>query len=495
MSVKKLIRHACQTLAGGVLAFTIAIPQAAANDNPHGAYKPGHFPKLEEIHTPKNVKHPSNGKRVLGPGHPKYTMNVTYNSKNHTISGHMTVAFNNNLHKNLNRLYFNLWGNASVFEENGGGMTVSHVKINGKKAAYIVNDTKLKISGLSLKANKKVTVGMDFNVSLPHQQDRFGWNKTTVSLGNWFPILGVYDEEGWNLDPYYAYGESFYSLTGDFDVTLTTDKDQVIAASGTEVGKAKIMSSQAVHHYKAHNVRDFAMEMDPTYHVKSTTVNKTKINVYYTDEQAKYADAMLESGHDSIALFSKKFGKYPWPELDVVSMEGWFGGMEYPQLVMISLPGERSQNWVKSVTAHEIGHQWFYGIIGDNEYDEPWLDESFADFSAALYDGELNQLTTPAPQQDYFHLSSPVSTFTAHADEGGINAYYNTIYGYGSRTVNDLRLKLGDQQFYKSMQTYFKKKKFGVSTTADFIKIMEDTSGKDLSAFFKNHRVFVSDQQ
>lgn len=176
-------------------------------------------------------------------------------------------------------------------------------------------------------------------------------------------------------------------------------------------------------------------------------------------------------------------------------MEGWFGGMEYPQLVMISLPGPRSQNWVKSVTAHEIGHQWFYGIIGDNEYDEPWLDESFAAFSAALYDGQLDSLTAEPVNQSFYHLSSQISTFTDHASEGGINAYYAMIYDYGSRTLNDLRLKLGDDQFYKSIQTYFKEKKFGVATTADFMKTMEKTSHQDLSSFFENHRVYVSDQE
>ncbi|MFC7442987.1 M1 family aminopeptidase [Laceyella putida] len=202
------------------------------------------------------------------------------------------------------------------------------------------------------------------------------------------------------------------------------------------------------------------------------------MNVYYAEEHAKFSQDLLQSGVDSIKLFSEKFGAYPWPELDVVSMRGWFGGMEYPQLVMISLPDSATPAWVRSVNAHEIGHQWFYGIIGNNEYDEAWLDESFATYSAALYDKEMDQLTAePVPG---YHLSSPVSDFTAHGEEG-IAAYYNMIYDYGSRTLNDLRKLLGDEQFYASMQAYFKEKKFGITTTKDFIRIMEETSGREVN--------------
>ncbi|MFC0522973.1 M1 family aminopeptidase [Pontibacillus salicampi] len=134
-------------------------------------------------------------------------------------------------------------------------------------------------------------------------------------------------------------------------------------------------------------------------------------------------------------------------------------------------------------------------MIGNNEYDEPWLDESFASFAAALYDGDLESLHVPAPRPDYYHLSSPVSTFTDHADEGGINYYYYTIYDYGASTINDLRKKLGDETFYKSMQIYFQLKKFDVTTTKDFIDIMEVVSGEDLDAFFQQHRVYEQDQQ
>ncbi|HET7615437.1 MAG TPA: M1 family metallopeptidase [Bacillales bacterium] len=475
MRFKELARHAFRWTVTALLVAALCMPVTSAYAAPRDAHA-GH-------------------KQAPGPNHPSYRMKVFYDKESHKISGSMNVRFHNNTGKTLNHVYFNLWDNADVFTSNGGGITVSNVKVNGKKADYAVNGVHLDISNVALKKNRSATVHMKFNITVPNQQDRFGWYENTVSLGNWFPILAVYDDEGWNLDPYYPYGESFYSLTGKFDVTVVTDKDEVIAASGREIGQPDVHNGLATHRYKAHRVRDFAMEMSTDYHVKSAKVNNVDVNVYYTDAQAKYADAMLEAGKRSIKLFGEKYGKYAWPELDIASMKGWFGGMEYPQLVMISIVNDPSQGWARSVTAHEIGHQWFYGMVGDNEYDEPWLDESFASFSASLFDGTLDQLNTPAPSEPYYHLSSPVSTFTAHADEGGIGAYYGTIYGYGSRTLNDLRELLGDEVFYDSIHQYFKAERFKVSSTADFIRIMEQASGRDLTDFFNQHRVFVSDQQ
>ena len=502
MNWKRWMKPLIQGIAASSLLIGLALPASAAEPSQkerslegNGAYVPAEAPSVALPEKPFQLQKPSKKEGVLGPAKPSYVMDVTYNSTTHEVKGKLEVTFKNNIKNNLSELYFNLWGNAETFEENGGSMDVSKIKVNGKKAKFEVNETALHIQNLSLEKNKKSTVTMNFNVSLPEQQDRFGWYGETVSLGNWFPILSVYDDEGWNVDPYYPYGEAFYSLSGKYDVTVKTDKDQVIAATGEEVGKPVIKGNQATHRYKAKDVRDFAMEMNPNYRVISSKVKGIKVNVYYSSDHAKYAASLLESGVDSLELFSEKFGKYPWPELDIVTMEGWFGGMEYPQLVMISLAGDRPLEWAKSVNAHEIGHQWFYGIIGNNEYDEPWLDESFASFAAALYDDELDELdVAPHPDQDY-HLSSQIADFTARADEGGINAYYYMIYDYGSSTINDLRQELGNEAFYDAMQRYFKQQKFGISTTRDFISSMEKSTDRDLMPFFRDHRVYLSDQE
>ncbi|MEO2077587.1 MAG: M1 family aminopeptidase [Bacillus sp. (in: firmicutes)] len=453
-------------------------------------------PKEEPVDKRVAIDH-GPGSKVRGPVNPNYVMNVTYDSKNHEIKGSMSVDFINNLDVDLTNLYFNVWANANTYllkSKKDANVTFDQIKVNGQPATSTLEGTALHIPEVSIKKNQKTKVEMTFSVTVPEALDRFGWNKTTTSLGNWFPILAVYDNEGWNVDPYFNGGESFYSLTGNFDITLTTEKEQVIATTGTEVGTPKINGALATHQYKAVNVRDFAMEMDPTYKIKQTKVGNVNVNVYYKDEHAEYVD-LMEYGSKSLQLFSEKFGAYPWPELDICAMEGWFGGMEYPQLVMISIPSEGKAARIDSTTAHEIGHQWFYGIIGNNEFDEPWLDESFASYAAALFDQTLD--TNPPVDETRLadgHLTHSIDNFFENGTESKRNYYY-TIYAYGAQTVDDLRKELGDDQFYASMQAYFKAMKFGVSTTADFIQIMQETSKRDLTKFFEAHRVFLSDQE
>jgi hypothetical protein len=425
-------------------------------------------------------------------------MDVKYDSANHVVSGTMSVEFINNLDVDLNNLYFNVWGNAQVFLANSKkdrNVEIDQVKVNGQPVSHTLDGTSLYIPDVPIKKTEKAKVEMNFSVTIPEGEDRFGWSKTTTSLGNWFPILAVYDEEGWNVDPYFPSGESFYSLSGEFDVTFTTEKEQVIAATGTEVGEPTLNGTLATHRYKAENVRDFAMELDPNYKIKQAKAGDVNINVYYKEEHAKFVDTMINAGTKSISLFSEKFGQYPWPELDICAMEGWFGGMEYPQLVMITIAPQIQVEGVASTTAHEIGHQWFYGIIGNNEYDEPWLDESFASFSAMLHDGlEKTPFNIDNSRLGGNHLSHSIEKFKEMGKEG-VFSYYNMAYRYGAKTVDDLRKELGDEQFYASMHTYFNEMKFGVSTTADFIRIMEESSKRDLDKFFEEHRVFVADQQ
>ncbi|HET7628586.1 MAG TPA: M1 family metallopeptidase [Bacillales bacterium] len=450
-------------------------------------------PGIRETGEPQHEKHekPMQNQARYGPAKPHYEMKLRYDADKHRISGDMRVQLTNQLNRPLNKIYFNLWPNADVFGEEGG-IEISGVKVNGKTADFNVDKTKLEIAGISFPEGERATVAMHFVVHVPEKRDRFGWSDETVSLGNWFPIAAVYDAEGWNLDPYFSGGESFYSLTSDFDVTLTTGSSQVVAATGVLTDQAKKDDGTTTYHYKAENVRDFALEMNPNYKVKAFDVEDIKVNLYYTDEQARYAADMEDVARNALKVYEEKFGEYPWPELDIVTMKGWFGGMEYPQLVMISFNEAFGKDFIMVSVAHEIAHQWFYGAVGNNEYDEPWLDESFATFASLMSLDALGHLNRVEPPGDPYHLTSPVSVFAKRGKDGQ-HAYANVIYSYGAKTLNELRKKIGDKTFYEAMQTYYEKERLTISTTAEFVETMEAVSGEDLTKFFKAHRVYVKE--
>lgn len=440
---------------------------------------------------------------LLGPVNPTYRMNISYDQQNHTISGKMKVAFTNNLGHNMNLVYFNVWANAKDTRGQGDGVTVQNIKVNGKPATYSLADTVLKITDFQLASKKTGFVEMDFTVSIPPGHDSFGWTQSNVTLGNWFPTLAVYDQKGWNTPSYCSTGENSYTLTSQFDVLLTTDKSQVISTTGSEVGRPQESQDAITRHYIAKNVRDFAIVMDPTFKVKSGFAGNVKVNVYYNREET--AEMELKTAIESILLFNQKFGSYPWPKMDIVQTTG--ASEEFPQLAMIpsaktnDIPiNDQTKDALRAIISHETAHQWFYGIIGNNQSGEPWLDEAFARYAERVYMGDIDSYTShmePVNESNY-HVSSSLPTLLtpgATDNEGRLIAYQPMAYEYGARTINDLRKVLGDEQFYKSMRDYFNKYKFGIATTAGFMKTMEQTSKKDLSSFFKEHRVFASEQK
>lgn len=275
--------------------------------------------------------------QVLGPSSPHYRVNLFYDSQNHRIRGKLSVTFTNHLQQEMQEVYFHLRGNAKTYQQKGGKTTINHVRVNGRKAGFqIKNHTALHITGFQLPSKQRATVSMDFEVNIPHDQGRFGWHHTTTSLENWLPVLAVYDHEKWNVNPYSSYGENFYNLPGNYDITLTTDKHQVIAATGIEIGSAKVQGNLATHRYQAKHVRDFSIHMDPGYQVISDQVRHVRVNVYYTKKHEKYAETMLKFAVNNVESYIKKHGSYPWPELDVVGTDGRFGEWESPQLLMIS---------------------------------------------------------------------------------------------------------------------------------------------------------------
>jgi aminopeptidase N len=165
------------------------------------------------------------------------------------------------------------------------------------------------------------------------------------------------------------------------------------------------------------------------------------------------------------------------------------GGMEYPQLVMINTPYLTDEEELSLTVMHEVAHQWFYSAIGNDQYMEPWLDESFSTFASyvAFYDtADFDWL-----EEDYsaFSLTAPVSDFS----DDRVEQYGDIIYDGGAKMLSDLYNLLGEDVFYDGMQTYYSKYQFAIVTTADFIRVMEDVSGKSLKPFFKAHGVLLEE--
>jgi hypothetical protein len=410
------------------------------------------------------------------PVNPAYTVNLTSNTAGDTWTGHQSVSFTNGSATALPEVYLRLWDNYHGSCPSTP-ITVTNVT-GGTPSALSVNCTALKITlPTPLGQGQSATVGFDLKIVVPSGADRFGHDGAYNMIGNALPVLAVRDGAGWHLDPYTNNGESFYTVISDFDVTLAHPTSLLTPATGssTETTSGSTTTTHAV----ANKVRDFAWAAGPFAKITTTSGKGVRVNVYSVSGiSTSSASQMLSLAADSIDVHSGRFGDYPYGEVDVVLDNNfWFGGMEYPGFVLDLV----------STTAlpHELAHQWFYGIVGDDEYTSPWLDESFTDYATDLYRGITGSGCGITWQSSAEKLTNSMAYWDAHSSR-----YSTVVYNYGKCTLHDLRRLIGDTAMANLLKSYAQSHWYGVSTTAEFKAAAQAAAGStDLTSFWAAHRV------
>jgi hypothetical protein len=410
------------------------------------------------------------------PVNPAYTVSLTSNTAGDTWTGHESVSFTNGSPSALPEVYLRLWDNYHGSCPSTP-ITVTNVT-GGTTSPLSVNCTALKITLPSpLAQNQSATIGFDLGIVVPSGADRFGHDGAFNMIGNALPILAVRDGAGWHLDPYTNNGEAFYSLISDFDVTLGHPTSLLTPATGTSTETTS--GSTTTTHATAAKVRDFAWGAGPFTKITTTSGKGVRVNVYSVSGiSTSSANSMLTLAADSIDVHAGRFGTYPYGEVDVVLDNNfWFGGMEYPGFVMDLV----------STTAlpHELAHQWWYGIVGDDEYTSPWLDESFTDYATDLYRGVTGSGCGITWASSAEKLTNSMAYWDAHSDR-----YSTVVYGYGKCMLHDLQRLLGDTAMANLLKTYAQSHWYGVSTAAEFKAAAQAAAGStDLTSFWTSHRV------
>jgi len=375
-----------------------------------------------------------------------------------------------------------------------GGITVESYKFLEK------DNTTLLIplpSGISY--GKEIWVNLSYVVKVPKIKDRFGYYESIMALGNWFPILAVVEDTSWVSHPYVSIGESFYSECADFVITIKAEGNQVIAATGSIVEKHK-EGNLTVQTWIAKNVRDFALALSPNYEVYNVTWENVTIYSYYLPEHKEAGVIAAEIAAKSLEIFSRIFGRYPYPDLRVAEVHGWFGGMEYPTIVFISsrlyskeIEGPSAWDIIQRVIAHEVAHQWWYGVVGNDQYENPWLDEALAEYSGMLYyrfvygHREFRKVFNQYVTNNYYtYISEGEDLPIATSMDGfpSIEAYDAIVYSKGAMVLRLLNSLIGDEGFFNGLRLYFDQNKFEIARPEDLIRAFEVSYGKKLDWFF-----------
>lgn len=448
-----------------------------------------------------------------------YEIMLTYSDETKSAQATTTVDYFNASDNALSSISFHLYPNA--FSEKGEGMvvnTASEAKAypNGKSYGGI-EITSVKILDCDVEweyygdadtflivpleselfPDERIKIEISYSLAVPNINHRFGWGDNAINFANFYPIACVYCEgEGFCLDDYAANGDPFYSDVSNYKVTVSYPKNMSIAVGGDNILSSEKESLRTTT-FVSKNVRDVAFTLSQKFEHVSSQAGKTNVDYYFYDDEE--AEESLQIAVKAVEFFSEKFGVYPYSNLAVVQTNFVHGGMEYPRFVMIS-DTEKGEDY-QYVIVHEIAHQWWYGVVGNDEYNEPWLDESLTEYSTALfyenhdeYDISYESIVSGASDtykfflKIYSSIAGEVDTsMNRSIDEYNTEPeYVNNIYTRGILMFDALRDILGEKKFYECLKKYFSDFSYKNATGYDLIYSFCTKSRINLESFFES---------
>ncbi len=409
-----------------------------------------------------------------------YSIDALLQPLTRLVNGSTTINYVNHATDSLPELYFHLYPNAFQPE---GWMEVFDVLFNDTSLPYMISgidDSLLWVNLVSgsgpgvLVPGQNVTLDLFWQVMIPERFDRFGVTIETedfellaFNLGNWHPIVSVYDNRGWDRRPYSHLGESFYSDVAVYDVEITVPDDYVVVATG-ELESRSAGGGTRTWHFVTGPVRDFTWCASPHYQTLSVETQGVNVTSYHIADHELAGQRALEIAAQCLEVFGNRFGPYPWKSLQVVETDFWAGGMEYPQLVMIGAvlyDDYAGLSYFSSVVAHEIGHEWIPFTIGTDSYSEPWIDEGFATFCEFVWVEHVYGSSTLADYRLYY--LNRYWSYVANSGDESINqsmafwqdtywdAYGSIVYSKAALVYDMLRYQLGDATFFQAWQDLY----------------------------------------
>ena len=443
-----------------------------------------------------------------------YEINAEYVPETSTVTGTVKLEYENTTDNELSVLKFNLFANAyredAVFRpvstayvstayyngKNYGGMEISSV--NGAKSWDITGED-CNILSVTLEESvfpgEKVVLDVGFLTKLAKVNHRTGVTKHTVNLGNFFPILCAYGENGFYECVYYSDGDPFVSECADYLVKLTVPKEYEVASSG-KITAERALESKKEYTMSQSNARDFAIVLSDSFQIEECVSHGVEIKYYHYDDAAPAAHLALL--RESLEYFSDTFGAYPYDTFSAVQTGFCYAGMEYPALVMISDSLEESE--AAYTIVHETAHQWWYAVVGSNQMENAWQDEGLAEYSSLLFfeehtgygiDGRTLVNTALKEYRSYYDVYSHVfgetdTRMTRHLKDYLSDYEYRCIaYDKGLLMFDALRESIGDKHFLDGLKNYYKAQKFRLATPADMVGAFEKT-GVDVAGFFES---------
>lgn len=441
----------------------------------------------------------------------EYTITAEYFPEERKLSARMSFTYYNDTENALDALKFELYPNAyregakyrpisSLYETSAyyKGKSYGEIEIASVEggASYEVTGEDENILSVALSApvypEERVQLHMSFTTTLAEVNHRLGVGEHAVNLANFYPVLCAYGENGFLEYVYSSNGDPFVTDCADYDVTLTVPQSYTVVYGGE--GKKVTENEKNTYHVMSENARDCAFVLGENFNVATGAAGNIQIEYYYLGDQVP--EAGLRAATESIAFYGRTFGKYAYSSYALVQTDLCAGGMEYPALSMIAC--DLREEEVPRVVAHETAHQWWYAMVGSNQFEHAWQDEGLADYSAALfleaypsYGYRRDDLVAQA-ESSYRAFFSVWSQLHGEGDTtmnrplsafSGEYEYGNIAYHKGVILFDRLRACVGDRKFYGGLKEYSEKYRFREAEPQDLIACFHKM-GADVEGFF-----------
>lgn len=504
--------------------------------------------------------------------HVDYEIHVALDDEKHILNGNIKIKYTNNSPDTLQKIWMHLWPNAykntqtalaqqllangsdvmlKAKQDDLGFIDSIAFNVDGQDVRFQLDVANLDIGSIDLNTpllpGKTISIETPFRVKIPISDfSRLGHSGQAYQITQWYPKPAVYDRKGWHPMPYLNQGE-FYSEFGNFNVYITLPDNYIVGASGDLQTESEIVflnqialqtsslnnfeddlsfppssATKKTLHYYLENAHDFAWFADKRYHVLKGQVtlpfSQRSVTTwsFFTNFEAELWKKSIDYLNQSVLSYSDWVGEYPYNVAQAVEGALSAGaGMEYPTITVIGESG--SGRGLDNVIAHEVGHNWFYGILGSNERDHAWMDEGinsyYEDRYIAKYYGRnidpsiigLGDITDSINFLTGKSLTEVVWIFTAGLERMnktqpidipstefsslnyGLIVYLKTAYLFAY-----LADFLGQSQFDRIMAQYYREWQFKHPYPEDLQKILETETGENLNWFFtgllKNER-------
>lgn len=351
---------------------------------------------------------------------------------------------------------------------------------------------------------ESVTFHLDFNDVMPEVVERTGYVRDFYMVGQWFPKVGVWWKGQWNCHQFHANTE-FFSDFGTYDVKLTVPQNEIMGAGGDLVSTATNSDGTKTLEYKSEDVHDFSWTAYPHFlPVEDSwtgSAGTVKIHLLMAPGNMASAPRYLKALKGTLQKYDEWIGPYPYDRITVVDPPHGAldaGGMEYPTLITVGTSWWMPKGSLlpELVLEHEFGHQYWYGMVATNEFEEAWLDEginsyeevkvmdalygknSFFNFPFLQLSEDQEQRTSYLHSIDADPITRDAWKFISDSSYGGVT------YGKTATVLLTLEKILGEETMRKAMHEYFIRYRFTHPTGEDFLKTLEDVSGQNLRWYF-----------